>query len=115
MKKKRKQLWIGEEIYTRIVYLLKVNPESGYKSRTQFVEKALEEKLDKMETEMVLQSIREEGIIGFKEKTRKLLERSVQLEKRMIEINKLIEQNKQVTEEIKKVKHTHRVYKSKKK
>jgi len=122
MKKERKQLWIDEELYARIVHMLKVNPVSGYKSRTQFVEKAVEEKLDKMETELVLRSIKEEGIMEFKESARAILKTGMQMEKRHAEVVELIEQYKQLAEENKrlkhkkaKLKHTYRVYKPKKK
>lgn len=98
-----------------MAHMLKINPELEYKSRTQFVEKAIEEKLDKIETELVLKSIKEEGIAGFKESARKMFERTEQLGKQVDETRKLLEQTKQATEEIKKKKHTLHVYKSKKK
>jgi len=115
MKKALSPINIDKEIYSRMTYVLKVNPELGYKSRTQFVEKTLEEKLDKIETELVLKMIKDEGLMKFKEKTRKLLERSSRLEKQHAELIKKIDLNIQMVAEIKKEKHTPRVYKSKKK
>lgn len=98
-----------------MAHMLKINPELEYKSRTQFVEKAVEEKLDKIETELVLKSIKEEGIAGFKESARKTFQKLEQLGNRMDELNELIELTDQKTKEIKKLKHTPRIDKSKKK
>jgi len=98
-----------------MTHLLIVNPDLGYKSKTQFVEKTIEEKLDKMENDMVLKSIKEFGITGFKEKTREIIDRTMQLKKEMGETKKSMELVTQQVEEIKKTRHTPRVYKSKKK
>ena len=79
MKKALSPLNIDKDLYIRMTQMLKVNPELGYKSRTQFVEKTLEEKLDKMDDEAVLKMIKDEGIMGFKEKARNLLKMGMQL------------------------------------
>jgi len=115
MKKALSPLNIDKEIYSRMTYLLKVNPELEYKSRTQFVEKTLTEKLDEIENNMVLKSIKEEGITGFKTKTRKIIGQATQLREQLDEIFEKMEKQDQVMVKLKKDTHTLRVYMSKKK
>ena len=115
MKKALSPLNIDKKLYTRMTHLLTVNPDLGYKSKTQVVEKTIEEKLDKMENDMVLRAIKEEGITGFKEKTRDIIDKFMQLKKEMGETKKSVELATQTMVEIKKKIHTPRVYKSKKK
>lgn len=98
-----------------MTYLLKVNPELGYKSKTMFVEKTLTEKLDEIENNMVLKSIKEEGIMGFKKKTSKIIGQSIQLREELDEIFEKMEKQDQVLAELKKETHTLRVYKPKRK
>lgn len=102
VKKALSPINIEKGIYKRMTYLLKVNPELEYKSRTHFVEKTLTEKLDVIENNMVLKSIKEEGIVGFKAKTRKIIGQGVQLREELDEIFEKMEKQDQVLAELKK-------------
>ena len=115
MKKEKKLLApinIDKKLYRRLDGLLNIHRELGYKSKVQFVEKAIEEKMEVIEDKLILAKIKESGlnyIVKEAKEFQKMKQRSESLSRRL---------NKKVDEIMKKHpidKHTHRVYKSKKK
>jgi len=65
MKKDRVPASIDKEIHQRIKYLMKTHPELNYKKISRFVNESLEEKLDKIEDEIIRKKIRNAGIEAF--------------------------------------------------
>ena len=112
MKKLLSPINIDKKLYRKLEGLLNMHKELGYKSKVQFVEKAIEEKLDTIQDKLILAKIKESGldsIIGEAKEFQKMKQDSAALSRRM---------SKAVDEIMKKYpikKHTPRVYKSKKK
>ena len=111
VKKERKQLWIDEKLWFRIDNLLKTHPHHpllNYRSKTEFVEKTIEEKLDEIRDKMILEKISSSGldsIVSEVNDFRKMRERGEATMRRL---------SKKVDEMLKR-KHTPLVYKPKKK
>jgi len=111
MKKERKQLWINKSLWFKIDNLLKTHPHHplvDYRSKTEFVEKTIEEKFDEIRDKLILEKIANSGldfIISEVKDFRKKIERGDAISRRL---------SKKVDEMLSK-KHTHRVYKPMKK
>ena len=116
MKKKRHFASIDKEIHLRIKHLIKTHPELDYKIISRFVNEALEEKLNKIEDDLILKKIRKAGIESFVLDAKYLRSEIPKIkefeEKVSTEI--MILRNKMM-DKFEKRKHTHRVYTSKKK
>jgi len=111
MKKERKQLWIDKKIWFKIDSLLKTIPKhplTNYRSITEFTEKTLNMKIDEIQNLLILEKIKEAGldsVIGDAKELQQI--------KRQAEAT-----GRRLTKAVDKIlgkKHTHRVYKSKKK
>jgi len=129
MKKARVPASIDQDIHQRIKHLIITHPELNYKTISKFVNETLEEKLNKIEDSITLKSIRKTGLDEFVNKAnmiRRSLGGMVKYyeeyhkpidEKWMRAQIKLVKQSKEYKqlEKEEKRKHTHRVYRSKKK
>jgi len=130
MKKKRVPASIEKEIHQRIKLLLRTQPELEYKTISKFVNKTLEEKLNKLENLRLFEQIKRQGInkifdltqrthkdiakvLGHQEK--EIEEREEFMDSIKEEKRALMELKKEMERLFQKEKHTHGVYKSKRK
>jgi len=103
---------IDKKIYQKVDSLINMHRDLGYKSKVQFVEKAIEEKLDVIQDKLILTKIKESGldsIIGEAKEFQKMKQDSEALSRRMTKVVDKILKKYPID------KHTHSVYKSKKK
>jgi len=110
-KKVRKTVFIDGVIHERILRLIEVHPELGYKRPGEFVNKILKEQLQSLENNAILKEIGEMGLTKFEE-------RFYGLEARMYSLMTIYEQrsvtNKKLKRKLKSLKkevtHTLIVY-----
>jgi len=129
MKKARVPASIDKEIHLRIKHLIKTHPELEYKIISKFVNEALEEKLNKIEDRITLESIRKTGLDEFVNKAKMVRRRMPGLVKFYEDYSEPVDREwvraeikkfkqskefKQLDEKEKR-KHTHHVYTPKKK
>ena len=134
MKKTRVPASIDKEIHQRIKLLQKFQPELGYKTISKFVNETLEKELEKLENKRIFKRMKESGIENVfdlvhkthkditkvLEDTEKRDKKDAKFEADLIEMKKKIDILVELRDEILKRKlvkrkHTHRVYKPKKK
>ena len=118
MKKTRVFTNIDKDLHRRIKRLIKMHPELEYKIISKFVNKAIEEKLNKIEDDLTLESIRKAGLEEFIQNTKKIRRQIPGIIKFVEEKDAMIiaERKKmKLEDQIEKRKHTHDVYTSKKK
>jgi len=94
MKKTRVPASIDEKNHQRIKQMIKTHPELNYKKITGFVNEALEEKLDKIESELMAKRIKNAGIESFvadqKKTNRKNSKKIEWLEERLSLLHRLL-------------------------
>jgi len=108
MKKALSPINIDKKLYRKLDSLLNMHRELGYKSKVQFVENAIEEKLDTIQDKLILTKIKESGldsVIGEAKEFQKMKQQAEATSRRM----------SKALDKILGKKHTPRVYKSKKK
>jgi len=114
MKKALSPINIDKKIYHKIEGLLNAHRELGYKSKVQFVENAIEEKLDAVHDRLILTKIRESGLGSFVDEAKDIQQKIERGKATSERLSKLVD--KHVKErQARKKKHTPHVYKSKKK
>lgn len=130
MKKERVPTSIEKEIHHRIKLLMRTQPELEYKTISKFMNKTLEEKLNELENKRLFEQIKREGIneiFDLAQKTHKDIAKLLAWQEKEreerdefmdhIEEKKrsLVELKKEMEKLFPKRKHTHSVYKSKRK
>ena len=119
MKEKRHFVDIDKDLHKRIKHLIRIHPELEFKIISKFVNKATEEKLNKIEDHLTSESIRKAGLDEFINKT-KMIKRKIPgiirfYEEYDDERIKADRKKMKLEDQIQKRKHTHRVYTPKKK
>jgi len=110
MKKDRKQLWINEPLWFRIDQLLKTHPHHpllNYRSKTEFVEKTIQEKLDEIRNKLILEKIASSGLESIVTEVKDM--------RKMIAGGEAFSARWEAKMKKRKKKHTPRVYSPKKK
>lgn len=118
MKEKRHFVDINQDLHKRIKHLIRIHPELEFKIISKFVNKATEEKLNKIEDRITLESIRKTGLDEFVNKAKLVRRRMPGLVKFYEEYDEKVKaarKKMKLEDQIKKSKHTHGVYTPKKK
>jgi len=101
MKKNRKQVWIDEKLWDRLAHLLNTNPNEpllDYKSKTEFIERSINDKLDEKEDKLILKKIKNSDFRPLIEEGRefqKMKRRSEETSKRLSrKLDKILKKKK---------------------